>query len=112
MEKYIRAEYFDKNGETCFKNIYIANKKKLSWHEIFRVIENRLFKGTGNILIGFMNFRDITDWKKFDSMTDDDIRVWIDRKKVDFIFYLPKIFVIPDDAEVIGMDEYLYILKQ
>ena len=41
MKKYIRAEYFDKNGDTAFQNIYIADIKERTWNEILTFIEQR-----------------------------------------------------------------------
>ncbi len=108
MKKYIRAEYFDKNGDTAFQNIYIADIKDRTWYEIFTCIEQRYFKGTDNFLIGLLNFRNITDWKQFNSMKEDDIQQWIDNKNVDFIFCFPKGYTIPEDVEIFGMDKNLY----
>ena len=90
MKKYIRAEYFDKNGDTAFQNIYIADIKERTWNEILTFIEQRYFKGTDKVLIGLLNFRNITDWKQFNSMDEDDIQEWIDNKNVDFIYFCPE----------------------
>ena len=89
MEKYIRTEYFDKNGWIpLFKIIYIADIKERTWNEILTCIEQRHFNGTGNILIGLLNFRNITDWKQFNAMNEDDIQEWIDNKNVDYNLFL------------------------
>lgn len=111
MKKYIRAEYFDKNGDTAFQNIYIADIKERTWNEILTCIEQRYFKGTDNILIGLLNFRNITDWKQFNSMNEDDIQVWIDNKNVDFISYCPKGCMIPKNAKIIGIDMNITIFQ-
>ena len=65
MKKYIRAEYFDKNGETAFQNFYVADKKEWTWNEILTYIEQTYFKSTDKVLIGLLNFRNIIDWKQY-----------------------------------------------
>lgn len=104
MEKYIRAEYFNKNGETAFQNIYVADIKERSWNEILTCIEQIYFKGTDNFLIGLLNFRNITDWKQFNSMNEDDIQEWIDNKNVDFIYFCPEGYAIPKNAKIVRID--------
>lgn len=111
MKKYIRAEYFDKNGETAFQNICVIDVKERNWYEIFACIDKKYFKGTDNFLIGLLNFRNITNWKQFNSMNEDDIQVWIDNKNVDFIFYCPRGYNIPKDTEIFGMNKNLYTIN-
>lgn len=111
MKKYIRAEYFDKNGDTAFQNIYVVDIKERTWYEIFACIEQRYFRGTDKILIGILNFRNITDRKQFDNMNEEDIQVWVDNKNVDFISYCPKGCMIPKNAKIIGTDMNITIFQ-
>lgn len=111
MKKYIRAEYFDKNGDTAFQNICVIDVKERNWNEILTCIDQRHFNGTDKFLIGLLNFRNITDWKQFNSMSEDDIQVWIDNKNVDFISYCPKGCTIPKNAKIIGTDRNITLFQ-
>lgn len=95
MNLYIRCEFWDKNNNTAYRNIMIYGYNNQPMHMVFNLIEHTYFQNTGNRLIGFMNFKNISSWEWFNEMTEKDIQKWIDIGNVEFYWCRPEQFHIP-----------------
>lgn len=99
MNLYIRCEFWDKNN-TAYRNVMIYGYNNQPMYMVFNLIERTYFKHTDVNLIGFMHFKNVSSWKKFNEMTENDIQQWINKGNVDFYYCRPEIYYIPDYAFV------------